>query len=197
MLRTWAALTVVVLNCGTEFSTPATDSHSRLVLANDRVLVYDLRLAPHDGTALYAHEHEYLSVTLGAANVSDTYDSNGHVALSDGEVRFFGTAAHHLYNDGQQPLHEVTIDFLHPTSTVLPCAAPCLFTSEQWKVSAVTLAPSARIETRDGLVVAVSNVSLTQAGSALRGGPGTVGRVHGSVANVGSAAARFVLLDFK
>jgi hypothetical protein len=201
MIRTWAVLTVVALNCATEWRTPDTDAHNRLILANDRVRVYDFRLAPHDGTGLYAHDHEYLSVTLGAASVSDTYDAYGHsssLALSDGEVRFIGgTAAHSPYNDGQQPLHEVTIDFLHPSTTVLPCTAPCLFTSDQWKVSSVTLAPAARVVTRDGVLVAVSNVSLDEAGPPLRGGPGTVGRVHGPIVNVGSAAARFVLLEFK
>jgi hypothetical protein len=201
VFKTCVVLTVVALNCATEWNTPDTDPHNRLLLANDRVRVYDFRLAPHDGTGLYAHDHEYLSVTLGAASVSDTYDAYGHrssLVLSNGEVRFMGgTSAHSPYNDGQRPLHEVTIDFVHPSTTVLPCTAPCLFTSDQWKVSAATLAPAARLVTRDGIVVAVSNVSLTGEGSPLRGGPGTVWRVHGPIANVGLAEARFVLLEFK
>ncbi len=198
----WVALAALALNCASTWDSPETEPHHHLVLANDRVRVFDVRVAPHDGTPLYAHDHDHLTVTIGPARMSDIpYHDYVHTMVRElrgGEVEFTeNTAVHSEDNIGSAPFHEVVIDFVRPSINVSPCAAPCVFRSDHWAVSSVTLAPSARIVTGEAVIVALSAVNLTQAGPAFSGGPGGVASMHGPIANVGTADARFVLLELK
>src|SRR5262249_55438593 len=138
--------------------------------------------------------------TLGAATVTSAVyrDHESRLMLRDGEVRFAkAPLIHAASDDGDQPFHNVTIELLRPSSNVAPCAAPCIMSADQWTVSSVTLAPSARVDTRNALAVAVSDVNLTGDGPALRGAPGAFAMVHGSLVNAGATDARLVLLELK
>jgi hypothetical protein len=132
---TWALLAAFVLDCAASWASPETEPHHHLVLANDRVRVFDVRVTPHDGTLLYAHDHDHLSVTIGPARMSDIpYHDYVHTVVRElhgGEVEFTAnTAVHSEDNIGSAPFHEVVIDFVRPSSNVTACAVPCVFRSD-------------------------------------------------------------------
>lgn len=203
MLRAWTALSVMTtfavlaLGCETGITPITSEPHHHLVMTTDRVRVFDVHVAPHTVTLMHQHDYDYLFITLGAATVTSARYGDGvsQLVLRDGEVRFSkGGFAHTARVDSDQPFHNVTIELLHPSTHVLPCALPCVFSSDRWMVSSATIAPGGHVDTRDALAVAVSPVDL---GAPLRGDPGAFAMVHGTLTNNGSADARLVLLEFK
>lgn len=198
MLKAWAALSVLALRTGAAQVTPITNEpHHHLVLTTDRVRVFDVHVAPHTVTLMHQHDYDYLFITLGDATVTSARQGDGtsQLVLKDGEVRFSkGGFAHTASDDGDQPFHNVTIELLHPSTKVGPCALPCVLSSDQWTVSSATLAPGDHVDAHDALAVAVSPVDL---GAPLRGGPGARALVHGPLTNHGTTDAKVLLLEFK
>jgi len=192
MLRTWAALSVLALDCATTITPITSEPHHHLVLTTDRVRVFDVHVAPHTVTLMHRHDYDYLFITLGAATVTSARwgDGTSRLVLKDGEVRFSkGAFSHTASDDGDQPFHNVTIELLHPSTNVTTCALPCVVASDQWTVSSVTIAPGAHVDAPNALAVAVSDGDL--------GAPGTVASVRETLTNNGPADARVVLLEFK
>jgi quercetin dioxygenase-like cupin family protein len=161
-----------------------------LVLSNDHVRVLNVIVAPRATTLIHRHDHDYLFVTLGDADVTSTKvgDTAVKLVLRDGEVRYAaGGFAHAASNNIDTPFHNVTIELLQSATHEQPCAASCaepapcsvarggacptvtrVMGADQWTVVSVTLPASGRLDLVDGagpvLVVAVSGVRLTRGG---------------------------------
>jgi quercetin dioxygenase-like cupin family protein len=164
----------------------AEPSH-HLVFQNEYVRVFDVTVAPRTSTLVHRHDHDYVYVTLGGANVTSarTDQKPAQLLLKDGETRFSaGGFEHAAINNSDQPFHNITIDLQQPTTGVKKCAESCstqppcsgdkagcaaveqLISSDQWTVSFVTIPPHGRIEKHTHatphLVVAVSDLDLLQ-----------------------------------
>jgi quercetin dioxygenase-like cupin family protein len=86
-----------------------------LALENQYVRVFQVEVAPHDATLMHIHRHDYVYVTLGAANLSNEVKGKTPVAvkLQDGETRFTpGNFAHIARNLSDAPFRNVTIELL-------------------------------------------------------------------------------------
>lgn len=93
------------------------EPHHHLSLQNDYVKVYKVEVAPHKSTLLHQHDHDYLYITIGDAQVTSVIPSRPevHLKLADGEARFSrGGFAHVARNDGAAPFRNVTIELLRP-----------------------------------------------------------------------------------
>ncbi|HEY7405500.1 MAG TPA: hypothetical protein VIB39_18380 [Candidatus Angelobacter sp.] len=175
-----------------------------LVLQNEYVRVFDVKVAPKTSTLIHRHGHDYLFVTLGDSDVTNTRVGEKPVPLhlKDGEVRYTpGNFAHAAINDRDQVFHNTTIELLQPATNVKTCTescempAPCesekgicptiapLISSDQWTVLLIKFPPGSRLESHarsvPHLFVPVSDLELTQElGSSSR----TVKRASGEVA---------------
>jgi quercetin dioxygenase-like cupin family protein len=142
------------------------EPHHHLVLDNMFVRVFAVSLDPGTTSLMHRHGHDYLSVSIGDAQIMNTKEGAQPVAVSfkDGDVRF--TAAglvHAVANAGSGPFRNRTIELLAPTTNQKACTEACaipvpcesadkatcasvvkLFTSDQWSVTMVTLPPGAK-----------------------------------------------------
>ena len=95
---------------------------STLLFENDRVRVWDLRLAPGESTGLHRHTSDYLYVVIGdgtlqAAGVDGTTSPSER--MKDGDVRFRtidGEAIHEAINVGDTLWRNIVVE-LKQTST--------------------------------------------------------------------------------
>lgn len=109
-----------------EVEITAEPSH-RLVLQNRYVRVFDVEIAAHGATLLHRHRHDYVFVSIGAAQVSNEVQGKPAVTLKlqDGEVRFVpGNFAHVARNLGETSFHNVAIEFLQDEKTGSVPASP-------------------------------------------------------------------------
>lgn len=93
------------------------EPHHHLSLQNDYVKVYEVEVAPHESTLLHQHDHDYVYITIGDAQVTSAIPGRPevHLKLSDGEARFSrGGFAHVARNDADVPFRNVTIELLRP-----------------------------------------------------------------------------------
>jgi len=144
----------------------SSEPHHHLVLENMFVRVFAVSVDPGASTLMHRHGHDYLSVSIGDAQVMNAKEGAQPVAASfhDGDVRF--TAAglvHAVSNTGSTPFRNRTIELLAPTTNQKACTEACaipvpcesadkaacpsvvkLFTSDQWSVTMVTLPPGAK-----------------------------------------------------
>ena len=80
---------------------------TQLLFENERVRVWDLRLAPGESTGVHRHEHDYLYVVIGDGRLqaADAEGSRGEAReMKDGDVRFSeveGEAVHEAFNVGE------------------------------------------------------------------------------------------------
>src|SRR5258707_399954 len=73
------------------------EPHHRLVLQNDFIRVYNVMVPPLDATLLHQHDHPYLYVTLGPADIINAIVGKPelHQILQDGETHYSpGSFAH-------------------------------------------------------------------------------------------------------
>lgn len=95
----------------------ASEQHHHLVLENQYVKVYQVEVPPHESTLLHQHDHDYVYITIGDAQVTSAIPGKpeAHLKLADGEARFSrGGFAHVARNDGDAPFRNVTIELLRP-----------------------------------------------------------------------------------
>jgi quercetin dioxygenase-like cupin family protein len=95
----------------------ASEQHHHLSLQNDYVKVYKVEVAPHESTLLHQHDHDYVYIVIGGAQITSAVPEKPevHLKLADGEVRFSrGGFAHVARNDGDAPFRNVTIELLRP-----------------------------------------------------------------------------------
>ena len=86
-----------------------------LALENEHVRVFQVEVAPHDQTLMHIHRHDYVFVTLGAAQLENDVKGKPPVMLrlQDGETRFTpGNFAHVARNLADTPFRNVTIELV-------------------------------------------------------------------------------------
>lgn len=155
------------------------EPHHHLAFQNHYVRVFKVEVPPHQSTLLHRHRHDYVFVTLGAAEVeNDVVDQRPRtLKLQDGETRFTpGGFAHIAKNSTDAPFRNVTIEFLRNAQDgkvprwgeerglhILEGGTQdILFVKDGVRVSDIQLQPGARIpvDGRPSLVVALSNLDL-------------------------------------
>ena len=153
-------------------------------LENTYVRVFDVTAAPHATTLVHQHDHDYLFVTLGDADITSARHDvpPAHLVLRDGSVEYAaGGFAHAVTNNLDRPFHNITIEILEPSTHVHACGEHCTslractphhgcvtesrpFTADQWVARSITLDPGADWEmnaaTGPALVVVVSEADL-------------------------------------
>jgi quercetin dioxygenase-like cupin family protein len=165
---------------------PITNEPSHhFALANAYVRVFDVTAAPHATTLVHRHDHDYLFVTLGDADITSTPVGAParHLVLADGAVEYApGGFAHAVRDNLDRPFHNITIELLHPATDVHACGARCpslracaphhgcvterrVIRADQWSVRSVELSPGAdwivNAAAGPALIVAVSDADLT------------------------------------
>lgn len=96
---------------------PSTEVGSKLLFENERVRVWDLRLAPGESTGLHAHHCDYLYVVIGDGEL-EAVDADGSLLhrgpMQDGEVHYRSIdgepAVHEAVNVGQQPWRNIIVE---------------------------------------------------------------------------------------
>lgn len=89
---------------------------TKLLFENERVRVWDLRLAPGQSTGLHRHEHDYLYVVIGdgALQAAGADGQRGEVSrMEDGDVRFRaleGEDVHEAFNVGDEPWRNIIVE---------------------------------------------------------------------------------------
>jgi quercetin dioxygenase-like cupin family protein len=132
-----------------------------LALTTSYVRVFDVTAAPHATTLVHRHDHDYLFVTLGDADITSTRTDRpaAHLPLKDGAIEFApGGFSHSVTNNSDRPFHNITIELLQPSTGVATCTDACAqptsctahcatvthaITADQWVASTVTLDPGA------------------------------------------------------
>jgi quercetin dioxygenase-like cupin family protein len=92
------------------------EPHHHLRIENEYVRVYYVEVPPHENTQLHQHDHDYIYVSLGPADVVNAVRDKPevHLALRDGETHFTrGGFAHVARNLADTPFRNVTIELLH------------------------------------------------------------------------------------
>ncbi|HSY84443.1 MAG TPA: hypothetical protein VK807_21955 [Gemmatimonadaceae bacterium] len=140
---------LVALDCATEIASVTDEPHHHLVLTTPRVRVFDVRLAPREYTALFAHLNrgvlymDNLNINLGATNINLVPQAGGtpceyprrlcrpgahRLALRDGDVWFrsIDDGVEMIDNDSGPAYHSVAIDFTNRSTSVVPCDTACV-----------------------------------------------------------------------
>jgi hypothetical protein len=94
------------------------EPHHHLRIDNEFVRAYYVEVAPHDETQLHQHDHDYIYVSLGPADVVNAVlnKPDVHLLLKDGETRFtHGGFAHVARNLSDAPFRNITIELLKPS----------------------------------------------------------------------------------
>ena len=93
------------------------EPHHHLKIDNEYVRAYYVEVPPHEETQLHQHDHDYIYVSLGPADVINAVLNKPevHVVLKDGETHFTrGGFAHVARNLSDAPFRNVTIELLKP-----------------------------------------------------------------------------------
>jgi quercetin dioxygenase-like cupin family protein len=155
-----------------------------LALENMFVRVFAVSVDPGKSSLMHRHGHDYLSVSLGEAQIMNTKQGAQPVAASfkDGDVRFTPAGLiHAVTNSGVTPFRNRTIELMQPTTNAKACTESCsipipcdsadkatcptvvkLFTSDQWSATMVRLPPGAKYPQHTHLANFL-NVPLTDA----------------------------------
>jgi hypothetical protein len=92
------------------------DVGTRLLFENDRVRVWDLRLAPGESTGLHRHTTDFLYVVIGDGTLQTVFpDGNREPprAMRDGDVRFRDVrdeTVHAAVNAGGSPWRNIVVE---------------------------------------------------------------------------------------
>ncbi len=199
----------------------AEEPSHHLVLENQYTRAYKVEVAPGKATLLHRHDHDYIFVAIGDADISNEVLGKPPVEqkLKDGDVNFApGGFAHVARNLASTPFRNVTIEVLRKSNA--PYAGPLrghAVSKEEVVVDldAVTatrdeLAPGAvtppHVHDTDHMIIAISDLHLknevTGKGSFdVQQKAGDVVWVKGGfehiLTNVGKQPARFVVLEFR
>lgn len=95
------------------------EPHHHLTLENKSVRVFNVEVDPNTETQMHWHRHDYIAVTLGAAEISNAVKDKpaATVKLPDGDTRFSSaTFAHAVRDLGAQPFRNVTVEILEDES---------------------------------------------------------------------------------
>jgi quercetin dioxygenase-like cupin family protein len=163
------------------------EPHHHPSFASHQVRVFNVEVSPQSETLMHWHRHDYVYVTLGAAEVVNTVQGKPPVTvkLQDGQTGFLpGNFAHLARNLSAQPLREVIIELLqdvrlrhsplhwdpaHPDedrglAILHGGTQEILFVKDGVRVSDVELQPNAAIPARSPshplLLVAVTDLDV-------------------------------------
>jgi quercetin dioxygenase-like cupin family protein len=91
------------------------EAHHHLIFQNDQVRVFKVEVGPREATLMHRHRHDYIFVSLGAADVSNEVEGKTPVELKlqDGQTGFLAANfAHVARNLARTPFRNVTVEFL-------------------------------------------------------------------------------------
>ena len=97
-----------------------------LAISNEYVRVFKVEVAPHAETLYHQHDHDYIYVTLGDADINNVvlHGQPVRMALKDGDVRLSKAPfAHKAQNNTDQPFRNVTVELLKGIGTPI-CGLP-------------------------------------------------------------------------
>jgi quercetin dioxygenase-like cupin family protein len=158
-------------------------SHHKVV-ENTFVRVFAVSVDPGKSTLMHRHGHDYLSVSVGDAQIMNAKEGAQPVPVTfkDGDVRFSAAGlVHAVTNTGSNPFRNATIELMAPTTNQKACTESCaipvpcdsadksacttvtkVFTSDQWSATLITLPPGAKYPQHAHLANFL-NVPLTDA----------------------------------
>lgn len=158
-------------------------SHHKVV-DNLFVRVFAVSVDPGKSTLMHRHGHDYLSVSVGDAQIMNAREGAQPVPVTfkDGDVRFSPAGlVHAVTNTGSKPFHNATIELMAPTTNQKACTESCaipvpcdsadkaacttvvkVFTSDQWSATLITIPPGAKYPQHTHLANFL-NVPLTDA----------------------------------
>jgi quercetin dioxygenase-like cupin family protein len=142
------------------------EPHHHLALENMFVRVFAVEVAPGESTLMHHHGHDYLSVSIGDAQVLNAKQGAQPVTanFNDGDTRFTPAGlVHAVTNSGTTPFRNSTIELLGPTTNQKACTESCaipvpcdsadkaacvsvtkLITADQWSVTLINLPAGAK-----------------------------------------------------
>jgi quercetin dioxygenase-like cupin family protein len=91
------------------------EPHHHLLFSNSDVRVFRVEVAPHSETLMHWHRHDYIYITLGAAEVVNAVNGKAPITfkLQAGETNFLPAPfAHIARNLSDQPFSNVTVEIL-------------------------------------------------------------------------------------
>ena len=91
------------------------EPHHHLTFENKSVRVFNVEVAPNTETLTHWHRHDYISVTLGPAEIANTVKDKPPVTVkfADGDTRFAPAPfAHYVRALGDHPFRNVTVELL-------------------------------------------------------------------------------------
>jgi hypothetical protein len=91
------------------------EPHHHLAFENQSVRVFNVEVPPNTETLMHWHRHDYIYVTLGAAEVLNSVQDKLPVTvkLQDGQTGFTPCAFAHIARDqAEQPFRNVTVEIL-------------------------------------------------------------------------------------
>ena len=91
------------------------EPHHHLAFENEYVKLFKVEVEPHESTLLHQHDHDYMYITLGNAQVTSAIPGRPevHLRLADGSAGFSrGGFAHVARVDGDAPFRNDTIELL-------------------------------------------------------------------------------------
>ena len=101
---------------GVDAGSPSEQVGTELLFENDRVRVWDLRLAPGERAGFHRHSHDYFFVVIGGGRLksvrgdgSDWYETE----MKDGEVHFREIAhqdVHDAINVGDEVWRNIVVE---------------------------------------------------------------------------------------
>jgi len=95
------------------------EPHHHLTFENKSVRVFNVEVAPNTETLTHWHRHDYISVTLGAIELTNAVKDKPPVTakLPDGDVRFVPAPfAHQVRDLSDHPFRNVTVELLEDES---------------------------------------------------------------------------------
>jgi pimeloyl-ACP methyl ester carboxylesterase len=125
------------------------EAKHHLVLANDRVRVFDVTVPPGDSTLYHVHANGYVYVTFGAAALEAQAlgAAAAPLSLADGEVRFTkGPITHRVVNPSSTAFQNLTIEVVKPAGAAPLMLAPSpagqpVLENDRVRVERIVLAP--------------------------------------------------------
>jgi quercetin dioxygenase-like cupin family protein len=203
------------------------EPHHHLTLENQYVRVFNVEVDPNVQTQMHIHRHDYIAITLGDAEVSNTVKEKPPVTvhLPAGDVRFAQATLIHFVKDiGPEPFRNVTIELLQPSPNthwdedrgleVLDRGTKqILFVKDGVRVTEFELQPGGTVPKQHHagplLLVAVTDLDLRE-NDATKVSQGPLsGRFKSgdhkwlpadyasAITNAGTKAAKFVILEFQ
>jgi quercetin dioxygenase-like cupin family protein len=117
-MRFWLLAILLAASLSAETATEVeitAEPHHHLVLENLYVRVFQVEIPSGEATLLHRHRHDYVSVMLGAAQISNQVEGKPAVTArpADGQTNFAEGGMSHVVRDlAATPFRDVTVELL-------------------------------------------------------------------------------------